>query len=101
MQLPPKHASPAAQSPSPVQLVGHALVAPLHTKGEQLGLPVAPAARSVHVPRLPARLQALHGPSQSLLQQYPSAQLPLSHSNSDEQVTPVLSSVTQLPALSQ
>jgi hypothetical protein len=42
----------------------------------QAGLP---AATGLHVPTLPATLQASHAPSQAVLQHTPSTQLPLPH----------------------
>jgi hypothetical protein len=78
-----------------VQLVGQLLDVPLHTYGEQLGLPVDPALMLVQVPSEPVMLQASQAPAQALLQQYPSTQLPLVHWLAVLQTAPLLCLATQ------
>ena len=75
---PPAQYAPAAQLASPAQLVGHPDVVPWHRYGAQLGLPLAPAPSSVHVPG--ATWHASHAPLHPVRQQYPSTQCPLTHS---------------------
>ncbi len=58
----------------------------------------APLVFRVHVPLLPARLQALHCSVQAALQQTPSAQKPVEHSTPDAQV-PLVFFGTQLVPL--
>jgi hypothetical protein len=71
-----------------VQEDGHDAAVPLHTYGEQLGLPVEPALMLVQVPKEPVRLQASQAPAQAVLQQRPSTQLPEVHWLAAEQVAP-------------
>jgi hypothetical protein len=56
-----------------------------------------PAAMSVHLPALPARLQALHVPHDAALQQTPSVQKSLLHSWAAPQVAPGAFLSTQVP----
>lgn len=64
-----------SQSPSKPQVVtASALHWPWTTGGRPLGT-------GEHVPMLPARLQAIHGPVQALLQHTPSTQFPVPHSS--------------------
>jgi hypothetical protein len=60
---------------------------------------VEPAATGLHVPTLPATLQASHAPPQAVLQQTPSTQLPLPHWLSAEQVVPFVFLSAQVPPL--
>ncbi len=67
----------------------------------QLGLPVEPSARGVHVPSEPDMLQASQEPAHVVLQQRPSLQLPLTHWFPAVHVWPSVLSVTQLVPLHQ
>jgi hypothetical protein len=58
---------PAAHCESFAHRIGQAPLAPLHTKGVQDGLPLAPAASVVHVPG--AALHTLQPPSHPFWQQ--------------------------------
>jgi hypothetical protein len=72
-----------------VQAEGHEADEPLHTYGAHEGVPTLPADTGLHVPTLPARLQASHEPPQAVLQHTPSTQLPLPHSLAAVQVAPL------------
>jgi hypothetical protein len=82
-----------------VQEDGQVAVLPLHTYGEQLGLPVEPEDMLVQVPKEPVRLQASHAPAQAVLQQRPSTQLPEVHWLAAVQVVPLDCFTTQVPPL--
>jgi hypothetical protein len=82
-----------------VQEDGHEADVPLHTYGEQLGLPVEPEDMLVQVPREPARLQASQAPEQAVLQHTPSTQLPLAHWVPAAHAVPLGWSATQTPPL--
>jgi len=79
-------------------VVGQIPEPPPQTNGEQLGSPIDPAARSEQVPTEPWALQASQAPAQEVLQQTPSAQLPLAHWFAAEQVEPLLFLAKQAPA---
>jgi hypothetical protein len=74
------HTPPAAQSKRPHPFSGS-----------------VPAGRFVHVPTLPARLHARHGPVHVELQHTPSTQLPDAHSQPWEQLAPLDFSATHCP----
>jgi hypothetical protein len=57
-----------------------------------------PATTGLHVPTLPATLQASQEPPQPVLQHTPSTQLPLPHWLAAEQVAPFVRLGTQAPA---
>jgi hypothetical protein len=60
---------------------------------------LAPAGMLAHIPRLPARLHALHVPQLPALQQTPSTQAPLVHSRPAAQASPSACLLTQLVPL--
>jgi len=60
---------------------------------------VTPEAMLEHMPRLPARLHALHVPQLAALQQTPSTQLPLVHWPPPLHVSPSSCLATQLVPL--
>ena len=65
-----------------MQVIGHAPALPPHTKGTQLGMPLAPAGRYVQVPFALAPRPWAHTsqpPVQAALQQKPSLQKPERH----------------------
>ncbi len=70
---------------------------PPHTYGAQAGVPVLPAAMGLHVPSLPATLHASQEAPQPELQQKPSTQLPLTHSEAEPQVPPLGFWLVQAP----
>jgi hypothetical protein len=86
-----EHQAPSAQLPGQprfgVQDVLQA-PAPLHVKMPQPASGSVPAGRFVHVPPVPARLQATQGPEQRELQQTPSVQYVDVHSTPSAQVAP-------------
>ena len=82
---PAPQALPAEQPVLEVQLVGQSGPV-LHRYGPQPGIPGVPA-RLVHRPIEPGMLQALHDPTQALVQQTPSTQFPELHSEPAVQAT--------------
>ena len=70
---------------------------PLQTKVPHEGLPELPAATGLHVPSLPARLHASHEAPHVELQQKPSTQLPLVHSEAAEHAPPLGFWLVQTP----
>ena len=74
---------------------------PSQTNGAHEGLPALPAAIGLHVPTLPATLQASHAPSQAVSQHTPSTQLPLEHWPSAPQDSPALFFSSQAPLAPQ
>src|SRR5690348_1615058 len=76
IQLPFTHSSPAMQPAAVPQLAGHVAAVPLHTKGEQLGLPGEPVAFSLH---WPTELHESQAPPHSESQHTPSTQKPVEH----------------------
>ena len=94
-----KQVLPLAHWLSFVQVVGQDAEVPLHRNGAQVGLPAPPAATGLHVPTLPARLQASQEPPHAVLQQTPLAQLPETHWPSAPHVAPLVFLGTQAPAL--
>ncbi len=62
------------------------------------GEPPLPAATGLHVPTLPATLQALHEPPHAELQHTPSTHWPVPHWFAPEQVAPFAFLGTHAPA---
>jgi hypothetical protein len=99
VQVPLKQMLPLVHWVLLVQAVGQEAEEPLHTNGAQVGLPALPEATGLHVPTLPATLHASQEPLHAVLQQTPSAQLPLPHWLAAEQVAPADFFGSQVPAL--
>ena len=79
-QAVPLQYRPATHWASAVQLAGQAGAVPEQRYGIQAGLPGEPPGVLVHVPTVPARLQALQLAAQAVLQHTPFTQSPLTHS---------------------
>jgi len=88
----------AAHCASELQVAGHAVLAPLHENGAQLGLPALSAGSSVHVPTEPPTLHALHAPVHALSQHTESTHRPLTHALPALQACPFGSFGTHAPA---
>jgi hypothetical protein len=72
---------------------------PVHRYGPQVGLPVLPVATGLHVPTLPATLQASQAPPHAELQHTPSTHWPLPHWLLAEQAVLLVCLGTHAPAL--
>lgn len=98
IQTPFTQAAELMQLASVAQEVGQLAPMPSQAYCPQLGLaPELPAETTAHVPTEPARLQRLQPPSQSVLQQTPSTQLPDWHWLFEEQLAPNPSLLTHEP----
>jgi len=93
-----------AQSPLDWQKMGQVPKLPAHTYGAHEGAPGAPFGSTVQLPseRAPAVIaQASQPPSQAESQHTPSAQCPVAHSSSLEQLVPWAARATQAPSSHQ
>ncbi len=95
-QWPPEQLQPDAQSDGTAQLLAQELLVPSHKYGAHDGLPAAPASARLQMPSFPATSHASHAAPQAALQQYPSAQMPLTHWLAVAQATSLSRFTTQV-----
>ena len=98
-QVPASQKLPELHCESLVQVLGQLAEEPLQTKAPHEGEPALPATTGLHVPTLPATLQASHEPPQAVLQHTPSTHWPLPHWLVPVQVPPFVFFGTHAPAL--
>ena len=85
-----------------VQVVGHAVVDPLHTYGAHEGLPGEVTGTVSQVPTEPETLHAWQGPAvHALLQHTPLAQYPVSHWSAAVHGVAFAELPEQIPAIEQ